>query len=228
MIIDTQQSKKMTCRKTRLTIMALGIMSALSCGVALAGNVSLQNQDPSSNDLVNAFLGGANQSTANTAPASQVRFRGISLKKKVPKAAPVEKTLQQEATSFDQQVTANNSASACMAGKQSVAVNINFAPNSSNVSDTTLIKNIAQAMNNDQLANCYFIIEGHTDAAGNDYYNLWLSQQRAGEVKAYLNQYNVTADRLVVVGRGEDELLNSNNPGSKENRRVVFKVINYR
>ena len=37
-----------------------------------------------------------------------------------------------------------------------------------------------------------------------------------------------TADRLVVVGKGESDLLNMATPDAAENRRVVFKVINYK
>lgn len=221
------QQQNTAGHKKIINFMAAGVFSLLSCSV-MAGDVSLQGNEPSSDDLLNAFLG-QNHAPAATGSGSTVKYRGISLKKNTPKkTAPVEQTMQKEEKVFQQQVAANKSVSKCMAGKQSVAVNINFTPNSSNVTDPAMIKNIAQAMNNEQLAECYFVIEGHTDASGNDYYNLWLSQQRAGEVKAYLSQYNVTADRLVVVGKGEDELLNNGNPEAEENRRVVFRVINYK
>ncbi|MDX2503833.1 MAG: OmpA family protein [Gammaproteobacteria bacterium] len=203
------------------------ILSALSF-TANAEDVYLQSDSPSSDEFINAFIkGGAEKNLSNEQDSgSQVRFRGISLKKNTPK--PVEKPIQKEQESFNQQVAGNKAASACMADKQSVAVNITFKPNSSNVKDTNLIKNIAGAMNSPQLSDCYFVIEGHTDAVGNDYYNLWLSQKRAGQVKRYLSNYNVTADRLVVVGKGEDELVNRATPNAAENRRVVFKVINYK
>jgi|GEM_PF-3969211 len=234
MFIKNQETKKVFKSKLLTGMLSACVISACSLS-AMASGVSLQGQDPSADEFINAFMGGgASSSMANTPePQTQntMKYRGISLKKSTPKPQPKPepvKQMQQEKQSFDQQVAANNSANACLASKQSVAVNINFAPNSTNVTDTTLIKNIARAMNSSQLSSCYFIIEGHTDATGNDYYNLWLSQKRAGQVKNYLSQYNVPQDRLVVVGKGEDELANSANPGSKENRRVVFKVINYK
>lgn len=209
-------------------LLCLPLIAAVSMTVN-AGEVSLQSQKPSSDDFIKAFTGGGSSTTA-VAPAptsdNKVRFRGISLKKSTPKPVEQPKPAVEEQASFDQQVAANQAASACMVEKKSVAVNINFRPNSTNVTDTDLIRNIAQAMNSSQLSGCYFIIEGHTDAVGNDYYNLWLSQKRAGQVKEYLSQFNVPADRLVVVGKGEDELLNAGVPNAAENRRVVFKVIN--
>lgn len=200
------------------------IMTTLSFSVNSA-DVSFHNQNPSSDEFINAFMGGGSGQEINT--DKKVIFRGISLKKSTPKA--MEKpAIQEEQTSFNQQVSANNMANACLAEKQSVAVNITFKPNSSKVTDTDLIKNIAKAMNNDKLSDCYFIIEGHTDAVGNNYYNLWLSQKRASQVKQYLREYSVLGDRLVVVGKGEEELANSEVPNANENRRVVFKVINYK
>jgi hypothetical protein len=117
--------------------------------------------------------------------------------------------------------------SGCMARAKSVALKINFRHNSKNIQNPADIVDIADSMNSDQLADCYFIVEGHTDALGNDYYNLWLSQKRAEEVKQYLSRNNVDEDRLIVVGKGEDELINQSIPNAAENRRVVFKVVNY-
>jgi len=129
---------------------------------------------------------------------------------------------------MEQQISANQAADTCMAGAQSVAVNIRFQSNSSSIKsqDDQMLRKIAQAMNTPQLQKCFFVIEGHTDAVGEAYYNLWLSQKRAGSVKNQLRQYNVSNDRMIVVGKGEDELLNYNNPNASENRRVVFRVIN--
>lgn len=163
-----------------------------------------------SDAFVNAFIDTPmNSSNSN----NRVKFRGISLKKTTINHVNTKKEIAD---------------SACLAGKKSVAININFSANSTKVDDVDVLNNIAQAMNSQQLNSCYFVIEGHTDASGNDYYNLWLSQKRAEQVKQYLREHDVTEDRLIVVGKGESELLNTNTPQSKENRRVVFKVINYK
>ncbi len=215
----------------------IGCLVLLWVQSAMSGEVSLQTKEPSSNDLINAFMGNnaklkSSQSqtpaTPATVPVRTIKYRGISLKKNSLKAEPIAKTMQQNENSMAHKAAVNKQVNTCLAAKQSVAVNINFKANSSDVSDTALIKKIASAMNSGQLEKCYFVIEGHTDASGNDYYNLWLSQQRADKVKSYLSQYHVDSDRLVVVGKGEGELLNRNAPESKENRRVVFKVINYK
>jgi outer membrane protein OmpA-like peptidoglycan-associated protein len=212
----------------------IGCLVLLWVQTATSGEVSLQTKEPSSNDLINAFMGNNAQSKNNqsqrsaTAPVRTIKYRGISLKKNSLKAEPIAKTMQKNENSIVHKAVVNKQINACLAAKQSVAVNINFKANSTDVSDTALIKKIASAMNSGQLEKCYFVIEGHTDASGNDYYNLWLSQQRADKVKRYLSQYHVASDRLVVVGKGEGELLNRNAPESKENRRVVFKVINYK
>lgn len=197
------------------------VLASLSfSAIAEEGVVSLQDQDPTSDEILNAFMGD-NKTSANQ-PASGMKFRGISLRKEKP--APGAEQEQEMA----QQISANQAADACMAGAKSVAVNIRFQSNSSTIEsqDTQMLRKIAQAMNMPELQNCFFVIEGHTDAIGETYYNLWLSQQRAGTVKNHLSQYNVAEKRMIVVGKGEDELLNTAEPNSSENRRVQFRVIN--
>lgn len=187
--------------------------------VAEGGVVSLQNQNASSDDILNAFMAG--QKPQTNSPSSGMRFRGINLKKDKP-------AIEADQQKMTQQIAANQAADACMAGAQSVAVNIRFQSNSSTIEnqDSQMLRKIAEAMNMPQLQNCFFVIEGHTDAVGETYYNLWLSQQRADSVKNHLSQYNVSDKRMIVVGKGEDELLNPAKPDSSENRRVQFRVIN--
>lgn len=228
MLNKKNRQTKLVNRADIALLLKICFLSVLSFTVN-ADDISTPKGTMSADEFLNALTGDDSEATINnmgTSPENSVRFRGISLKKSTPK--PVKSPTQDDEQTFNQQVSANQVVNACLAKKQSVAVNITFTPNSSNVKDTGLIENIAKAMNNSQLSNCYFIIEGHTDAVGNEYYNLWLSQKRAGEVKQHLSQNDVSADRLVVVGKGEDELLNSEIPNAAENRRVVFKVINFK
>lgn len=66
-------------------------------------------------------------------------------------------------------------------------------------------------------------IEGHTDAAGGEQYNLQLSQRRALAVKNYLvSNYGISPNRLEAIGMGEYRLINEQDPYAAENRRVQF------
>jgi outer membrane protein OmpA-like peptidoglycan-associated protein len=70
------------------------------------------------------------------------------------------------------------------------------------------------------------VVEGHTDAQGNDETNRELSQKRADAVRQYLESKGVPADRIRSVGQGESNPVASNdNPeGRAINRRVEIVV----
>jgi OOP family OmpA-OmpF porin len=70
-------------------------------------------------------------------------------------------------------------------------------------------------------------LQGHTDSAGGDAYNLALSQRRAESVRDYLIERGVVADRLTARGYGEAQPIESNDTeaGRARNRRVVMHVI---
>lgn len=68
-------------------------------------------------------------------------------------------------------------------------------------------------------------IEGHTDNAGEDAYNLALSERRAHAVVAWLTRNGVAASRLNAVGRGETAPVadNATADGRALNRRVEVR-----
>jgi len=68
-------------------------------------------------------------------------------------------------------------------------------------------------------------IEGHTDNAGDDAYNLSLSARRSQSVIAWLAQNGVAPARLNAVGRGERVPVASNDTadGRALNRRVEVR-----
>jgi len=69
------------------------------------------------------------------------------------------------------------------------------------------------------------LIEGHTDAAGSDSYNVTLSEKRALAVKTYLVlQHGIPAGNLRTVGLGKSELITPGKPLAAENRRVQFRA----
>lgn len=70
-------------------------------------------------------------------------------------------------------------------------------------------------------------LQGHTDSAGPDAYNLKLSQQRADSVRTYLVDQGVPESRLVSKGYGESQPIadNKTEDGRALNRRVVMFVV---
>ncbi len=72
------------------------------------------------------------------------------------------------------------------------------------------------------------VIEGHTDSAGADAYNLQLSQRRADAVVKYLLDHGVPASRLSAKGLGETQPVadNATAEGRALNRRVVLRRTN--
>jgi peptidoglycan-associated lipoprotein len=75
-------------------------------------------------------------------------------------------------------------------------------------------------------------LSSHTDARGDDNYNVDLSQRRANNAKKWLVQKGVDSDRIVAKGYGESQILNECTNGvecseeqHRKNRRTEFKII---
>jgi outer membrane protein OmpA-like peptidoglycan-associated protein len=84
---------------------------------------------------------------------------------------------------------------------------------------------LGKALSDPKLKGGSFLIAGHTDAKGSDDYNLALSQRRAASVKEFLVEtYKVDGGRLAVIGFGEEQLKNKDDPLADENRRV--QIVN--
>ncbi len=74
-------------------------------------------------------------------------------------------------------------------------------------------------------------VEGHTCWLGTDAYNLGLSEQRSSSVKDMLVQsYDISADRINVVGYGELRPIADNNTqaGREKNRRAIAVILRTR
>ena len=69
-------------------------------------------------------------------------------------------------------------------------------------------------------------IEGHADARGTNEYNLALGEKRANAVKDYLVSLGIPADRLMVLSKGEEQqVCTDQNEGCwSRNRRGHFIV----
>jgi outer membrane protein OmpA-like peptidoglycan-associated protein len=70
------------------------------------------------------------------------------------------------------------------------------------------------------------IVEGHTDSAGSEAYNLQLSRRRAETVRRYLVDHGVAPARITAEGLGESQPVapNDTEAGRAQNRRVELKV----
>ncbi|MCO4293753.1 OmpA family protein [Solitalea sp. MAHUQ-68] len=75
-------------------------------------------------------------------------------------------------------------------------------------------------------AKTYNIIQGHTDDSGNEEYNLSLSFKRADEVKHFLVNNGISADRINAYGVGDTQPVASNDTenGRAKNRRVLIWI----
>jgi outer membrane protein OmpA-like peptidoglycan-associated protein len=129
---------------------------------------------------------------------------------------------------FNQTGAANAEQASADGSAPSIAMGINFAFDSASLTQEamTQLKPLGEALNSEQLEAFSFKIDGHTDAAGTENYNMELSKQRAIAVGKYLYaQYGVNLGRLVVTGKGESELYDSDNPRGAINRRVEISTI---
>lgn len=71
------------------------------------------------------------------------------------------------------------------------------------------------------------VLEGHTDNAASNDYNLALAEKRAKAVQAYLSERGVSISRTMVVSYGESRPVapNQTEEGKQENRRVSVSTI---
>lgn len=82
----------------------------------------------------------------------------------------------------------------------------------------------AEALKSDEFATLAFAIEGHTDAVGDEAYNLDLSQRRAEAVVRYLASLGVDVDRAIAKGYGKSRP-RTDDPFDPANRRVETRVV---
>jgi len=84
---------------------------------------------------------------------------------------------------------------------------------------------LGDALNDPELGAGRFMIAGHTDASGSNFYNADLSRRRAQAVTRFLVEFaGVSPERLDVEGFGEEYLKYPDAPDSGQNRRV--EIIN--
>jgi outer membrane protein OmpA-like peptidoglycan-associated protein len=82
------------------------------------------------------------------------------------------------------------------------------------------LQDLATALRDGRLGSFKFQVEGHTDSRGSAAYNESLSSRRAESVVDFLSTEGVTPDRLVSVGKGFREPIDTFDTKAAINRRV--------
>jgi outer membrane protein OmpA-like peptidoglycan-associated protein len=212
-------------------------------GMSFAGDnakvISFHGKQVESQDLVTALTGKktSGQQNDDQLPSglfpgdmdmgsSDVSFRGIQMHNEMNSSQNSE---PQQGSSEDNQEAAQaaQSIGGCPTEDVAIALDIKFSINSADLESSAYrtLREVASAMMAPELVNCRFRVEGHTDASGGDKYNLALSEERAVVVAKFLHAYDISSDRMLVVGKGETDILYKNNPYAKENRRVQFSIL---
>lgn len=109
----------------------------------------------------------------------------------------------------------------------SITLNINFANNSAEISqsDFAKIKEVSDFMS--KFPGSHVTIEGHCSRQGSAELNQKLSEKRANAVANVLkNQYGIPAFRVAAVGYGFDKLLDESDTqeAHSKNRRIVASL----
>lgn len=109
------------------------------------------------------------------------------------------------------------------AGKSNLL--ITFTTNSADLTAESkqVLGTVAKALQSDKLAGFAFSIEGHADPRGSVELNQKLSEARAKSVVEFLvASHGILPERLIPVGKGSSEPLNTERPEAPENRRVTI------
>lgn len=105
---------------------------------------------------------------------------------------------------------------------------LNFGSDQANVSpeaESALKNNFPYTEENDAHTN-EIIITGYSDSSGAASYNKTLSKKRAQAMKDYLVKMGWSAEKITVIGNGEENPIadNATKEGRAKNRRVEFEV----
>lgn len=193
---------------------------ARACGAALLltgllgmpghAQTVLKGKDLTEQNLIEALKPGAAPPPAANGEGEEIKLRSIRVMRDQPSAKVVEQ------------------AARAPQAAPSASVLITFVTNSSELTARarSSLDVVAQALQSDQLASFKFVIEGHADPRGNSQDNLRLSQARAESVVDYLvTRHGLARSRLSPVGKGDTELLNTQQIDAPENRRVTIVTL---
>jgi len=111
---------------------------------------------------------------------------------------------------------------------KTVGIAIRFKVNSSELTKEAreFADLLGDVLSADELRDCDFEIEGHTDSSGTEEHNQELSIKRADAVTSYLvNHHSISSTRLKAIGYGEERLLSGIYSRSSKQRRVQIKNV---
>lgn len=102
-----------------------------------------------------------------------------------------------------------------------------FDTNKSNIKGTSVETLDKLAAIFEEYPSSVILVEGHTDSAGPEDYNMNLSKQRAESVTNYLTAQGINANRFTTKWYGElqPKADNATSDGKAENRRVELGII---
>ena len=212
--------------KMLATAALIGILAAATA--AKAGEVVLYQEAPSAAELADVMFPKADGVT-QLGKTRGIRFTD-SAAPEAQAAAPVQATtkvaLPGPKAAAPATKVATTAPIAPPAGT-AVGFNIRFAFNSAELLPETMVylDRMGEMLATDG-ASRHVKIVGHTDASGDEMYNLQLSERRANAVLGYLvANWKVAAGSLAVVGLGEASPLPGLSPLDGANRRVEFHPV---
>lgn len=182
------------------------LLLALQSSILPAEQVQMFDKPPSAEEMGRILFGQKPQATG------AIKMRSISFSKQATEASKSEELVHMAKTELT-----------------SIGLPIQFAYNSDEILPDSIpfIEEIGKMLTLQEYADKRLVIEGHTDSAGSDAYNLALSKRRANAVKHYLSShFGVSTQRLQANGRGESKPLPGYSPEDEANRRVQFYSAN--
>lgn len=214
------------------SLLAIAIASAVSLAAPAFGQERLSGK-PTKEQILNAL-------TPQQAAGPAFRTRGLSLGAGDTAKAEPEAPAQTSAgtgsggapaaapVAAPARAKAAAAAPAAATAARSLDLEIPFEFNSARLTQDgkDVLDQLGEALKSDQLSGAKAIIlEGHTDAKGNDAYNKELSLKRAQSVRAFLAiKHSIPSSKLRAVGKGSAELADPKNPQDAVNRRVRIIV----
>lgn len=214
----------MTIRKLTLLLAATSILGLTACQAPLPGQGTTNTQTGA---IGGAVLGGVVGALSGDSTEERVRNAAIGAAVLGGAGAVGGNILDRQEAELRQQLgnnvgIVNNGTSLVVTLPQDILFAVDSATLTGSLQND--LRAVAASLNN--YPNTTVNVIGHTDNTGTSAYNLDLSQRRAQAVASVLISSGVAPNRVVSIGRGEDQPIASNlDPaGRAMNRRVEIII----